>query len=172
MCRHTDCTSAPFCAPFTTATALLPPRFASDFARLTNWLVPKASAAGRFSRDIVSEFDRGSCVRCVGLCKCPRGGCESFCKLSWGSHACQAISAPPPTAVRARSSASLDHHTITCTVLDLERLQTAPILVHFVINLDSQNPLRIPREHGFINKGGAPGRGVSTKESSACVTPC
>lgn len=46
--------SAPFAPePLTTATAELP-RFASDFVRLTNWLVPKASFAGRFSRDMVA----------------------------------------------------------------------------------------------------------------------
>lgn len=48
---------APFCAgPFETATAVLPPRFASDFARFTNWLVPKVSAAGRFSLDMVRRI--------------------------------------------------------------------------------------------------------------------
>jgi hypothetical protein len=49
---HTDRMSAPFFAePFTTATALVP-RFASDFARLTSWLEPNVSFAGRFGPDM------------------------------------------------------------------------------------------------------------------------
>lgn len=45
--------SAPCCAdPFTTATAEPPLRFASDFARLTSWVEPNESAAGRFSPDM------------------------------------------------------------------------------------------------------------------------
>ena len=52
--------SAPFCAdPFTTATAELPPRFASDFARLTSCVEPNESWAGRFSRDMVRMNARG-----------------------------------------------------------------------------------------------------------------
>lgn len=47
---------APFARePFTTATAELPARFASDFVRLTSWLVPNASCAGRFSFDITAD---------------------------------------------------------------------------------------------------------------------
>lgn len=62
--RRTACMRAPFCpAPFTTATALLP-RFASAFARLTSWLVPKESVAGRFSADMMSALGV--------LCKCAR----------------------------------------------------------------------------------------------------
>jgi hypothetical protein len=34
-------------------TAELPPRFASAFARLTSWLEPKPSCAGRFPLDIL-----------------------------------------------------------------------------------------------------------------------
>lgn len=51
---HTAFMRAPFCAePFTTATAELPFRFASDFARLTSCVEPNESAAGRFSPDMV-----------------------------------------------------------------------------------------------------------------------
>lgn len=47
---------APFCpVPFATVTAVLAPRLASDFARLTSCEVPNVSAAGRFSRDMTGE---------------------------------------------------------------------------------------------------------------------
>ena len=45
-----------FPVPFDMATAELPLRFASDFARLTSCEVPNESAAGLFSPDMVSSW--------------------------------------------------------------------------------------------------------------------
>ena len=46
--------------PFATVKAEFPFRFASDFARLTSWVDPNESAAGRFSPDMVQKVERRS----------------------------------------------------------------------------------------------------------------
>jgi hypothetical protein len=59
--------SALFPDPFTTATAELPPRFASAFARLTSCAEPNELAAGRFMCAIlgnsVAEKEEFPCGR-------------------------------------------------------------------------------------------------------------
>lgn len=82
--EHTACMSAPFCpVPLDIATAVLS-RFASDFARLTSWLEPNASFAGRFDWDmfdVVRSLAARSGVRGVAATRLWRS-MGSSCKLS------------------------------------------------------------------------------------------
>lgn len=78
--------SAPFCAdPFTTVTAELSFKFASDFARLTSCVEPNESAAGRFSPDILELYFL-CCERVDTVAKQCEGGCrESIYSCIYGN---------------------------------------------------------------------------------------
>jgi hypothetical protein len=142
--------SAPFLpVPFETATAELPPRFASALERFTSWLEPNASLAGRFSRDIVAyvvrfDLSESSVVSSID------GALVNFLEEIYAK-------LPTVNPQVPQLTLTLLHHTRQPhTLIARRRIQIQ--YSHCKLGLIQVRDL--PVEHGF-NKGGPPGRGVS-----------